>query len=189
MQILNVTNLPIYLPFDMAPQPFGDPIEGISCTSASPGVVTAPGYVPAAGDAVAFSYTAGGSIPTGLTVGTIYYVVSPSGDTFSVSATKGGSAINTSSTGSNLVLHLVSSQLDGTSLPFKPGASAVVLNLSGGTLVLQGASDSNTGFGVPGGPGSWNTIKSLTTGTAALATLSYDWIRVSTAGTLVLLQN
>ena len=189
MQLLNVTNLPIYLPFDTAQVPFGDPIEGITCTSASPGVITAPGYAPTAGDLVALTFLAGGSIPTGLTAGTAYYVVSPSGNTFSVSATKGGTAINTSSTGASLVLHLLSGEVDGVTIPFKPGNTVVVLNLSGGTLVLQGAPDSNTGYGVPGGPGTWATIKSLTAGTAALATLSYDWIRVSTSGTLVLLQN
>ena len=86
MQLLNVTNLPIYLPSDTAQVPFGDPIGGITCTSASPGVITAVGYTPVAGDIVALSFTASGSIPTGLTVGTPYYVVSPSGNTFSVSA-------------------------------------------------------------------------------------------------------
>lgn len=191
MQILNVTNLPIYLPFDKAPVPFGDPLEGVTCTSASPGVVTAPGYVPTAGDAVVLTFTAGGSIPTGLTAGIVYYVVNPATDTFQVAATKGGAAINTSSTGAQLVLHLVSNQVDGAVIPFKPGYTVVVLNLSGGTLVLQGAADSNAGvpYGVPGGPGAFNTIVSLTAGTAALAQLSFDWIRVSTAGTLVLLQN
>lgn len=189
LQLLNVTNLPIYLPFDKAQVPFGDPIEGVTCTSASPGVVTAPGYAPTNGDAVSLSFTSGGSIPTGLTVGTTYYVVSASGNTFSLSATKGGSAINTSSTGANLVLHLLSNQVDGVPLPFKPGNTVVVVNLSGGTLVLQGANDSNTGYGVPGGPGSWNTIVSVPTVSIALATLSYDWIRVSTSGTLALLQS
>lgn len=189
MQLLNVTNLPIYLPFDKAPLPFGDPLEGVTCTSAAPGVVTAPGYAPTNGDAVAFSFTAGGSIPTGLTVGTQYWVVGASGNTFNVAATKGGAAITTSSTGANLVLHMISGQVDGVTQPFKPGATAVVLNLSGGTLVLQGASDSNVGYGVPGGPGSYSTIVSVAAGSAALAQLSFDWIRVSTAATLVLLQN
>jgi hypothetical protein len=152
--------------------------------------VTAPGYDnPQAGDVVAFSFTQGGSMPTGLTAGVPYYVVSPSGDTFSVSATKGGAAINTSSTGSQLTLHLLSQQKYGVTHPFKPGASVVVLNLSGGSLVLQGANDSNTGFGNPGGPGSWNTLATVAAGSAALVQLGYDWIRVSTAATLVLLQN
>jgi hypothetical protein len=190
MQILNVTNLPIYLPYDVSHVPFGDPLEGITCTSAAPGVITAPGYDnPQAGDQVALTYTTGGSMPTGLTYGQAYYVVSPSGDTFSLAATKGGSAITTTSTGANLVLHLLSGEVDGVTLPFKPTGSVVVENNSGGTLVLQGANDANAGVGPPQGPGSWNTIVSLTTGAQANAQLLYDWIRVSSAGTLTLQQN
>ncbi|MDE2097464.1 MAG: hypothetical protein KGL39_09485 [Patescibacteria group bacterium] len=189
MQLLNVTNLPIYLPFDQAPVPFGDPIEGVTCTAATPGVVTAPGYEPTNGDAVMLSFTAGGSMPGGLTEGTTYYVVSASGDTFELAATKGGSAIATTTTGADLVLHLLSGEVDGVALPFKPGNSAVCLNLSAGTLVLQGSADTNNVSGLPGGPASWQTIASVGAGAAALVDLSYDWIRVSTAGTLVLLQN
>lgn len=189
MELLNVTNLPIYLPFDKAPTPFGDPIEGVTCTSASPGVITAPGYAPVNGDQVMLSFTAGGSIPTGLTEGTTYFVVSASADTFEVAATNGGSAIDTTGTGADLVLHLLSGETDGVPLPFKPDNTVIVVNQSSGTLVLQGASDTNTGFGVPGGPGTWETIVSLATVSMAKATLGYDWIRVSTSGTLSLLQN
>lgn len=194
MQILNVSLLPIYLPYDKAPAPFGDAIEGITCTSAAPGVITAPGYVPTLNDAVALSYLAGGSIPTGLTAGTLYYVVSPSGDTFSVSTTKGGSAITTSTTGASLVLHLLSGEVDGVTLPFKPTASCVVENNSGGTLILQGAPDAGVlapgqGYNPPTGPGTWVQIVSLATGAQANVTLAYDWIRVSTSGTLTLQQN
>lgn len=228
MQVLNVTNLPIYLPYDKAPVPFGDVIEGVTCTSASPGVFTAVGYQPTNGDLVALSYTTGGALPTGIagtsgglaTIGqypgyqgnpygdgtnyigkpiglaaNAFYVVSASGNTFSLSATKGGSAINTSSTGSNLVLHLLSGQLDGVTLPFKPGNTVVVRNQTGGSLVLQGAQDSgqaaagtNT-YNPPLGPGSWNTLATVAAGGSALVNLAYDWIRVSTSATLVLEQN
>ncbi len=133
-------------------------------------------------------------MPTGLTQGTTYYVVSPVNNTFSVSLTKGGSAITTSSTGASLVLHLISNEVDGVTLPFKPGYTVVVENNSGGTLVLQGAVDSGVaapgqGYNPPAGPGSWNTLLSLTTGQQGIAQLTYDWIRVSTAGTLTLQQN
>lgn len=192
MQLLSVSNLPIYLPYDTAAVPFGDPLEGITCTSASPGVITAPGYVPKLNDAVQLSFLAGGSMPTGLTAFTTYYVVSPSTDTFSVSATKGGSAINTSSTGASLVLHLVSQQVDGVPLPFKPGNTVLLQGAAG--LILQGANDSGVaapgqGYNAPAGPGSFSTIATIPASGSILVTLNFDWIRISTAATAVLIQN
>jgi hypothetical protein len=68
-------------------------------SQASPGVVTKVDHGLAVNDAVVFSTT--GALPTGLTAGVTYYVRTVlDDDTFTVSATKGGSAINTSSAGS-----------------------------------------------------------------------------------------
>jgi hypothetical protein len=188
MQLLNVGQLPIYLPYDTSHVPFGDPLPA-TATSAAPGVFTVPGYDnPVAGDQVAITYLTGGSMPTGITYGTAYYVVSPSGDTFSLAATKGGSAITTSSTGANLIAHLLSGQVDGVTLPFKATATVVVENNSGGTLILQGANDANAGVGPPQGPGSFNTIISLATGAQGQVQLLYDWIKCN-SGTLALMQN
>jgi len=71
-----------------------------SITNASPAVVNYTGHPFAAGDKVVFSTT--GTLPTGLTVGTVYYVISAglTANAFEVSATSGGAAINTSSAGS-----------------------------------------------------------------------------------------
>lgn len=64
-------------------------------TIASPGVITATGHGLTVGRRVGFSTT--GALPTGISASTIYYVVSvPTADTFTISATSGGSAINTS---------------------------------------------------------------------------------------------
>lgn len=202
MQVLNVTNLPIYLPYDKAPLPFGDVFDDGSATFASPAVFTAVGYVPTVGDAVGISVDAGGQLDANFTVGQRYFVVSsPGNNTFTLSATKGGAAINAAAiTGTNLAIHLLSNQVDGTTAPFKSGAVAVVFNLSGGTLVLQSAPDSGTSgqYGRPAGPGAWTTVKfanglagggSVGAGAAALVQLDNDWIRCSTAATLVLLQN
>ena len=49
---------------------------------------------PANNDVVTFSTT--GSLPTGLTAGTEYYVINRTSTTFQVAATSGGTAINTS---------------------------------------------------------------------------------------------
>lgn len=70
-------------------------------TSASPTVVTvtAHGYVP--GQVLQFS-NAGGALPTGITAATNYYVLATAlaVNTFEISLTAGGAAVNTSSTGS-----------------------------------------------------------------------------------------
>lgn len=65
-------------------------------TIASPGVFTYNSHGLQAGDKVIFSTT--GALPTGLTAGTTYYVISSGLTTnaFQVSATEGGAAINTS---------------------------------------------------------------------------------------------
>lgn len=193
MQLLNVTNLPIYLPGDVAHVPFGDPLGGATATSAAPGVFTVPGYdAPAAGDQVSFTFTLpGGSIPTGINPAQVYFVVSPSGATFSVSATKGGSAITTTTTGANLIAHLLSGQVDGVTLPFKPNNTVLVENNTGASLTLQTTNDLNTAGGYPLGPNSanWATLATVPATGQVLAVLNNDWIRVSTAATLALIQN
>jgi microcystin-dependent protein len=65
---------------------------------ASPGVVTWTAHAKSANDPVKFSTT--GALPSGLVAGTVYYVVGSSitTNTFTVSSTPGGSAINTTGT-------------------------------------------------------------------------------------------
>ena len=77
------------------PNPFS-----YTATSASPCVFTAAGSAYTNGTAVVLS---GGTPPTGFTNGTTYYVVSASGTSFSLAATPGGTAINSSSTGNGTV--------------------------------------------------------------------------------------
>jgi hypothetical protein len=71
-----------------------------SITNASPAVVNYTAHPFAANDPVVFSTS--GTLPTGLTAGTVYYVMSTglTANAFQVSATAGGAAINTSSAGS-----------------------------------------------------------------------------------------
>ncbi len=195
MQILNVSGagLPIYLPADTAQVPFGDPLAA-TITSAAPAVVTVPGYIPAVNDIVQFSNT-GGALPTGVVAGTSYYVVSPSTDTLQISATKGGSAINTTvSAGTGqLYVHLTSAQVYGTTLPFKPGYTCVAENNTTGSITLFGAADSNTtSYGNPVGPQAFSVIATIAAGQQQLVQLSYDWIKASSSvagGVLALQQN
>lgn len=74
-------------------------VATVTISNASPAVITYANTF-AANDEVVFSTT--GTLPTGLTAGTVYYVsaTSLSGSSFKVSATPGGALINTSSAGS-----------------------------------------------------------------------------------------
>lgn len=191
MKVLTVTNLPIYLPADTANIPVGDPLSDLTVTIAAPGVFTAPGYnAPVNGDQVSVTFAAGGSMPAPLVAGTTYFVVGAGAGTFNVSATKAGAPITTTTTGASLTLHLLSGEKYGVTLPFKPGYTVVVENNSAGTLILQGAPDLNTtSYGNPQGPGAYVALATILAGGQQEVNLTFDWIRVSTAGSLFLLQN
>lgn len=70
--------------------------QTFTVTIASPGVFSATAHGLVAGSRVRFTTT--GALPTGLTAGTEYYVISAglTADAFEVSTTSGGSAVNTS---------------------------------------------------------------------------------------------
>lgn len=72
--------------------------SAVSISVASPGVITWAAHGRSANEPVKFTTT--GALPTGLVAGTTYYVVGSSitTNTFTVSATPGGTAINTSGT-------------------------------------------------------------------------------------------
>ena len=75
-------------------------------TIASPGVFT---YLGAGlGDNTAVILQTNGALPTGLTAGTVYYVVNSTGITFELAATPGGTAITT--TGTQSGTHTISSR-------------------------------------------------------------------------------
>jgi hypothetical protein len=76
------------------------PIQ-ITISIATPGVITLPvGF--SFPDGTVFTFTSTGALPTGLTVGQVYFVVNSTGGTFNVSLTVGGAAITTSGTQSGL---------------------------------------------------------------------------------------
>lgn len=78
----------------------------VTITIASPGVVSWTAHGLQNGDRVQLQTT--GALPTGLVVNTDYFVVNRATDTFQLSATSGGSAINT--TGSQSGTHTAVSQ-------------------------------------------------------------------------------
>lgn len=79
---------------------YSDNAATVTITNASPAVITWTAHGLVAGQAVVFMTT--GTLPTGITSGTTYYVISAglSTNAFEISATVGGAAINTSSAGS-----------------------------------------------------------------------------------------
>jgi hypothetical protein len=93
--------------------------QKFTVTIASPGVVTYSGAAVVDNTAVILQTT--GALPTGLTVGTTYYVVNSSGNIFNLAATPGGAAINT--TGTQSGTHTVSAR--GIPVSSLAGASDV----------------------------------------------------------------
>lgn len=74
-------------------------VEAVTISAASPGVITLASHGFSANDPVVFS-NSGGALPVAITAGTVYYVKTVlDADTFTISATAGGTAINTASTG------------------------------------------------------------------------------------------
>jgi len=72
-----------------------------TCTSASPGVLTVPGYTPTLNARVSIFQDASSTLPSGISEGTTYYVgTAPGGNTLTLSTTAGNAnPVNTSSVG------------------------------------------------------------------------------------------
>lgn len=66
----------------------------VTISIASPGIITWTAHGQAAGTPVSFTTT--GALPSGLLPDVVYYLVAPATNTFQLSATLGGAAINTS---------------------------------------------------------------------------------------------
>jgi microcystin-dependent protein len=111
-------------------------LGAVTVTIASPGVFTLASHGLVVGDRVYFTTT--GALPTGLSANTIYYVVSvPTSSTFTVSASEGGSAVNTSGSqsGTHHVWHCPYGLGDGSTtfnLPDFGGRAPVGASGSGG---------------------------------------------------------
>lgn len=74
---------------------------------ASTDIATSPGHTFVNTDKVVVLTQSGTAIPTGLTQGTVYFIVGVSGNTFQLSATSGGAAINTTADGGGKIVKVV----------------------------------------------------------------------------------
>lgn len=102
--------------YDLAQYHKGRQTAGtFTVTLASPGVFTKVAHGLSAGNRVSFTTT--GALPTGLAAATTYYVIATglTADTFQVSATSGGVAINTSVSQSGV--HSLTSDVEVLRLP------------------------------------------------------------------------
>lgn len=108
----------------------------VTITNASPAVVSWTAHGLAENAAVVF--TTSGSLPTGLTAGTTYYVKTVlTADTFTVSATPGGTVINTSGAGSGV--HTITTEPSGSQRMFaaKVASSAEGLDAANNVMKLN----------------------------------------------------
>lgn len=108
----------------------------VTITNASPAVVSWTAHGLAENAAVVFTTT--GSLPTGLTAGTTYYVKTVlTADTFTVSATPGGTVIDTSGAGSGT--HTITTEPSGSQRMFaaKVASSAEGLDAANNVMKLN----------------------------------------------------
>lgn len=117
----------------------GSTAQTFTVTIASPGVFTYSGASLVDGTAVILQTT--GALPTGLTAGTTYYVVNSTGVTFNLSATAGGTAINT--TGTQSGTHTISAR--GIPVTSMAGASDVPTTVN--NLIVSDVSRFTIAFG------------------------------------------
>jgi hypothetical protein len=123
----------------------------ITVTIASPGVVTWTAHGFANGQAVVFTTT--GALPTGIVANQVYFVISQATNTFQLSATYNGPAINTSGsqsgTHTGYAVHRITrvqsgvtgqkGEYDRIQLAAAPASGSFLLNLRGGQVQTKGA--------------------------------------------------
>mgnify|MGYP001003535323 CR=1 FL=1 len=80
-------------------------VKPFVCTDTSGNLIRSPSHGFSAGDRVAFEAYDAGSIPTGLSLGTLYYVIAGglTSDDFAVSTTLGGAAVDITAAGAGKV--------------------------------------------------------------------------------------
>lgn len=107
-------------PLGQAPMPF---------TATTADVITSPAHGFTNGQRVVFYAGNGGVLPTGITAGTLYYVISATTDTFQISTTSGGSAVDITASGDGIVQRSIPKQIgDGDQLVLNTGQVVISLD-------------------------------------------------------------
>lgn len=100
IKVFAATSTEIYLlsSTDFSWTPVSKVVALTSISNGSPAVFTLNSHGKVNGNTIVLSTS--GTLPTGLTAGTVYYVINSAANTFNVSLTSGGAAVNTSGAGS-----------------------------------------------------------------------------------------
>jgi hypothetical protein len=98
-------------------------------TAATSDVFTCPGHGFSNTNKVRVLAAPGGTLPTGISEGTTYFVISVSGDTFSLSLTSGGAAVDVTAAGAGVIaLYQPQTINSGNTVTFEIGAFVITLD-------------------------------------------------------------
>jgi hypothetical protein len=131
----------------------------ITITIATPGVVTDTAHGFSNGQPVKFKTT--GALPTGLTINTWYFVINKATDTYQLSLTVGGAAINTTGSQSGVHTRYASGSFEffgngwvpgGPTLPNVTETQAAITDGSNNDAMMDADDISVTASGGPIGP-------------------------------------
>jgi hypothetical protein len=157
----------------------------VTISHASPAVITDSGNV-YVGSVV--NFTTNGSLPTGISAGTNYYVISSGftqGVSYEISVTPGGTAINTTSAGSGTQTRVNTAILSSGS-----AANVAVLSLPAGdwdvygSLYFDPASLTVTSATLPTAPtGGYSIVAGLTQAAGTEISLTLGYLRASLSAT------
>jgi len=86
------------------PQAVRNPSRLLGSVAAGTDIISLDNHGLSDDDAVTFRAESGGTLPGGIVAGTTYYVLRQTDSTFKVSATEGGSAVDITSAGTNVVM-------------------------------------------------------------------------------------
>jgi hypothetical protein len=127
------------------------PSRNITISIASPAVITLAGHGLVADTIVEFFTD--GTLPTGISTNTTYYVLSTgmTTDSFRISTSKGGSAVNTSGTqiGTHSIRHFMNGNGNGSTTFNLPDGRGAFLRMSGSSSLYYKARDTGSGTRYP----------------------------------------
>lgn len=161
----------------------------VTITIASPGVITWTAHGLANGTPIILR-NVGGALPTGLVAGTVYYIVAGTTNTFELSATQGGSAINTSGSqsGTQTAYYAPYGDGDGSTtfnMPDLRGRVLAGLDDMGNSAASRLTSQITNGGNTPGNSGGAQTntaFTSMSSGGVNNINFGAGWLGITSGG-------